>query len=330
MQASIANRWGGHRVALIALLAAIVIAMQWWVGDLTIYAPDLVTTRAAIHRAILDNEAPGGRLWSDLGGAGLNIRVGVVYLAEGVRRATDFPIGQIYKLLDTVFLFAALLAFAAYLRQWLPAPYVLIGLLYLATMLPLTYMLHAFQPWDRLQLLLWILLLYLTLHRRLVWLGVTLAASMAVKFDVILFPLLYAMAHAERGQYRRVASESAMLAAITVASYVALKVWLPAPLEPARFSLDGAYHQVGVNLAALAALKFRHPTLLVLGLPMIVALLDLRLHARFVRACVTFALGMSAVWFAFTNYAEVRAQVGVLVLLLPAALLSLQRRLAAA
>lgn len=313
-----------------ALLAMIVMAHQWWVGDLTLYAPALEQTRATAHRAMLDNEAPGGRRWSEVGGAGINIRVGAVYLAEGVRRTTGLPIGLVYKLLDTLFLFAALLALAAYLRQWLDAPHVLIGLLYLGTMLPLTYMLHAFHPWDRLQLVLWILLLYLTQHRRPVGLGVALTASMAVKFDVMLFPLLYAMAHAGQGRHRRVALETAALAAIAVASFVALKLLFPAPLEPARFGLDGAWQQMGSNLAALVALNFRHPVVLVILVPLIAALLDLRFQPRFVQACVAFALVLSGVFFALTNYAEVRAQVGVLVLLLPAALLSLQRRLAAA
>lgn len=50
-----------------------------------------------------------------------------------------------YWLLDTEFLFAVLCGLPLYLRRWLPATWCLLGMLYTAAMLPLTYFLHVFS-----------------------------------------------------------------------------------------------------------------------------------------------------------------------------------------
>ena len=49
--------------ALVWLLATIVIGLQSWLGDQTIYSRALEEKREAFHFAILANEAPGGAGW---------------------------------------------------------------------------------------------------------------------------------------------------------------------------------------------------------------------------------------------------------------------------
>jgi len=94
-------------------------------------------------------------------------------------------------LIDTVFLFAAVLALFFYLRKWLPDAYCVIGVLYFCSVLPLTYFLHHFHPYDVFNWATWILLLYLTRERRPLLLGACLAVSVAIKFDTLLLPALY-------------------------------------------------------------------------------------------------------------------------------------------
>jgi hypothetical protein len=66
---------------------------------------------------------------------------------------------------------------------------------------------------------------------------------------------------------------------------------------------------------------------LVLALPALLALAGLRHKGRFVVACTLFGLGLSAVHLALTNYEEIRAHIVVLVLFMPAALMTLRRLL---
>ena len=61
------SKWLGA-VALVWLLATIVIGLQSWLGDQTIYSKALAEKREVFHFAILANEAPGGAGWGAVGG----------------------------------------------------------------------------------------------------------------------------------------------------------------------------------------------------------------------------------------------------------------------
>jgi hypothetical protein len=318
------GRWPLPALAvLLVLAAAFTLLLQGWIGPSTIYAPELAERRASLHEAILTNTPPE-RGWAAVGAASLNIRVGVVYLAEALHRWGGLELARSYWAIDSICLLVLLAALPLYLRRWLAPAWCLVGMLYLAAVLPLTYYLHAFQPWDRIQAVIWLLLLALVRDQRLLAAVLVLALSMLVKYDAILIAALYLMAHCRRGAWKPALLGACVLAVVAYLSLQALKWAFPAPAEPARFSLDVAFSLAQTNLRALIDLHLRHPVLLALALPVGLALVGLRQRPRFLQAAVLFGLLLTTIWATFTVYAEVRAQVPLLLLVLPAALLTLQ------
>lgn len=309
---------------LVWLLGSITITLQAYVGHATLYSPELGARREALHRAILLNQEPGGLRWDDAGAKSMYLRVGAVYLAEALHRLTGLDLGTVYLLTDTCFLFAALLALFFYLRKWLPDAYCVMGVLYFGCVLPLTYFLHYFHPYDRIQLAVWIALLYLTRERKLLPLGLLLAFSVAVKFDTLALPAFYFLAHAELGNRRRAAIEAAGLLAIASGVYLALALSFPAPLDQSRFDLAVIEYTIKHNVAAMMAKNIAFPPLLGYGAPLVLAIVGLSARDRFLRASVRFACLLIATFFFFTAFQEIRSQLIVLVLVLPAALLTVR------
>lgn len=307
------------------LLAAITIGMQTWIGDQTIYSKQLEKQREELHFGILENKAPGGKGWTALGATSIQKRIGTVYLAEFIRTHTGLTVGNIYKLLDTVFLFFGLLTLYFYLKKWLPDQYCLLGVLYFCAMLPLTYLFQLFHPWDRLQMVLWIGLLYLVSEKNFVVLTLFLFLSVLVKFDTILLPFLYFLVHLDRNGWLRTGLETLALLLIAFGTYIALGQLFPSPVDGSYYNLQGALTTLSSNARKLVDMNVRYPPLLVHALPVFLALFFLSSKQRFVVATVAFALALSAVYMIFSNYEEVRAHMVVLVLVLPSALLTLKR-----
>jgi hypothetical protein len=187
------KRWG--IAALVSLLLSVTLALQWGVGDLTLYSQAVEAKREALHFGILKNVPPEGKSWSDWGGFSVQRRIGVVYAAEAARQFTGQRIGKIYKVFDTVFLFLGLVALFAYLYCSVGVGWALLGVFYLIAVLPLTYHFALFHPWDRLQLLIWIGLLWLVQNRALVALSALLMLSVLVKPDAIFVPFLFLAMH---------------------------------------------------------------------------------------------------------------------------------------
>lgn len=312
---------------LVWLLATITVGMQAWIGGETVYASQLEGRREALHFGILANEAPGGKGWGAIGALSIQKRIGVVYLAEAVRQVTHLPVAKVYQLLDTVFLFAALLGLFFYLRHWVAPVHALIGVLYFSAVLPLTYFFQLFHPWDRIQLAIWIGLLYLVAERRFGWLALGLVLSMLVKFDTILLPGLYFLVHCTLPRWRRTLAETAVLGALAAGTYFALGLLFPSPLDTRGFDPGAAQDMLARNVRVMLDMNVRYPPFLVHALPALLSFFALRSGDRFVRASVLFACGLSAVYFSFSLYEEVRAHMVVLVLLLPPALISLSRLL---
>jgi hypothetical protein len=324
---SVKPRWWPGPVLLLALVALLTLALQFWVGRETIYAKSLEQQRSDLHFAVLENKPPGGGAWAAVGGLSIQKRIGVVYVAEAMRRATGMPIGRIYFMIDTVCLFASMLALFLLLRHWLPEVYCLIGLLYFASMLPLSYFFQLFHPWDRIQLLFWIVLLGWTFQRRFVWLALGLALSVLIKFDTVMLPLLYLLVHFGRRTAPRVLLETGLLFLIGFGIYAALGRAFPSPADTGGFDLNSLMAIGQRNVARFTSMPISYPPLLVHLLPLLLAGWGLRDKPRFAVASVVFALVLSLIYFGFSNYEEVRAHLIVLVLLLPAALISLRRLL---
>lgn len=315
------QRWG--LLALAWLLLSITLSMQWWVGDRTLYAQSLEDKREALHVGILHNVPPEGKSWSDWGAYSVQRRVGVVYAAEGVHQLTGLRVGKIYKAFDTAFLFLSLLAMWAYLKRQIGSPWALVGTFYVIAVLPMTYLFAMFHPWDRLQLLIWIGLLALMQRRVVAGLAPLLVLSVVVKPDTIFLPFLYLALHAVDTNRRRLAAEFLVLLALTWGAYFALGAWFPDPHGAAK-STGGVLAQIQSNLADFKAMNFRYPPLVVHALPFALAAVGWRSGSHRQRMHLLFALGMAGIFFAFSNFVEVRAHLMLLVLVLPAALQTVQ------
>src|SRR5688572_3378853 len=300
--------------------------MQSWVGRATIYRPELVPRIENAHEAILHNRVPDGASWSKHGLNSTNIRVGSVFLAEGITRVSGLSVPTAYRLLDTVALFATLVLLLVFLGRVVPAPYAVIGAMAFAAALPLSYQLFYFHPWDRLSLLGWTALLMMLERRRFGLFAAALPVAMLVKFDVVLLPALYFLLTApmpplagDRPALVRSALSTAGLFAITFGVYWALQAWRPGGFEPVAYG-PLAIHNVNM----LRDLKLAYPPFLGLGLPLLLALVGFSRSERFARSCAVFAGLLLLVFIVKARFEEFRALVPVFLLLLPAALVGLQ------
>lgn len=315
-------------VLLMWLLVTITVGLQSWTGKQTIYAMQFEAVREEAHFGILANEAPGGAGWKAVGGLTIQKRIGVIYLAEAIRQNTTLSVGDIYKLLDSVFLFVSLLILFFFLRRWVPDIYCLLGVLYFSAMLPLTYLFHLFHPWDRLQLAIWIGLLCLVADRRFTLLATGLFVSVLVKFDTIMLPFFYFAVHFKTNQWKRTFIESAALLALALSTYLSLGELFPAPLDiDVGFDSTSALSQLQKNAQTLMEMNVRFPPLLVHALPALHSFTFLKQKDRFVWTAVAFGLGMSTIFILFSNYEEIRAHMIVPALVLPSALLTLNKLL---
>jgi hypothetical protein len=306
----------------VALAATVTLIMQEWVGEATIYGSAMMDRRAELHQALMSNEPPPGATWRDLGSNGANIRIAAVRLAEWTVRYTPLDLRQAYKAIDSVFLFLSLVLLFVLLAGRDGPAYALIGTLYLAMILPLTYFLHYMQPWDRMSLLTWIAGIWLVAKARPGWLALWLVFGMIVKFDIVMLPGLYFLAWADRTNWKKIALHTGLLFALTFGIYFLLNWFVPYGTWPRDILAIMRGNVEAIRMHGLA-----YPPLLAFGLPMVLAAIGFRTADRFARACVVFALGLLGILFVLTNFQEIRAEVPEIVLLLPAALHGLRRLL---
>ena len=154
--------------------------------------------------------------------------------------------------------------------------------------------------------------------------ALVLAFSITIKFDTILIAILYALVHLERKNWARISLACMGLALTGYAAMTLLKTAFPTHAEPARFSWDVATTQLRLNVLDMTTHHVRHPVLLAMGPLILLALIGIRHRPRFMVAGVTFGAVLSSVWGIFTVYAEVRAQLPLLLLLMPPALMTLR------
>lgn len=309
-----------RKVLLVALAAVATLIMQRYVGEQTIYAPDYVARRDSLHHFILTNSPPAGRTWSNYGSNGTNIRILTVYLAEGIHRVLGISVRAAYFLIDSAALFASILALFVLLRLWVPPPLALAGVLYVCLVLPLTYALHYFHPWDRLSFLVWIGLVYLLRTHRLAVFGVLLVIGVLVKYDVVLVPGLYFLANVRKDNAIRVGVVALLLFGLSFGIYLGLRAQFGGGTEGPHLA-----DQITRNLSDIRAFHIWYPPLLAFALPVSLAALGVREADRFARAAALFGVLLVIPLFLGSNFAEVRTEMPILLLLLPCALLGLAR-----
>jgi hypothetical protein len=114
-------------IGLLIVLSFSITLVQDWVGRSTFYS-QVRSKTLALHEGILHNRLPAGaQTWKDLGANSVNTRVGVVYFAEAVRRLTGEDVNNVYRVIDSIALFAALIVLFVYLRTFVPESYALLA-----------------------------------------------------------------------------------------------------------------------------------------------------------------------------------------------------------
>ena len=294
--------------------------MQRWVGVETIYAPENAARREAVHKYILENRLPAGVQWyPDLGARGANVRIAAIYIAEAMRRTFGMDLARAELILDTVALVASLLLLFAYLRGRFGDVYATLGLLFFASVLPLTYALHYYHPWDRLSLLAWIGLLLLLDSGRIGWFAVLLVLSISIKYDTVLLPGLYWLSQVTRENWRRTTVVTALMFSISFGTFALLRIIRPGGFDP-------------LPLAPLLATTFEdfrsmwmaYPPALGFAIPLVLTAIGFSSAERFSRASAVFGVFLFVPFLVASNFAEFRAEVPILLLLLPCTLRGLQ------
>ena len=294
---------------------------QKWVGGATLYAEELWAHREMMHGAILHNQLPdSARTWTTLGANGLNVRLLTVWAAEGLHRLTGMRIERSYLWIETAALLACCLLLYAFLEPYTGWRFALGSLLYWGTVLPLTYLQHRFHPWDKPSIALWLLALICTWRRRWWALGAVLFLGVLTKFDILVFPALVFLAFRKTDPWKDVVLRTAALFALTISTFVFL-CWL----APGGFEERSVLGLVKTNLQALRATTFAYPPLLALGPAVLLAGLGYRTADHFARSCVQLAIMVAVLLFLQSHFVEFRAEVPLLILLLPAAWYGLSR-----
>jgi hypothetical protein len=305
---------------LLALYAAILAYTHiTYVGDLTLYSGAQETARAAAHDALVHNQSPV-QGWNAIGGDGINIRIAVPYAVEAAHRYTGVAVGTLYKATDLLALWVTLLLLFVYLRRWFEPTLSLLAITFVAALLPLTFAFHYYHPWDRAGLLAWLLALFALRDQRWILFACAMLVAMLIKYDAIVLPILYFLAHARRDNWPRILRETLPAVIVALGSYVLLRALLPGGSEARDI-----FHHLARNSQMLLGQGLSYPPLLAFLLPAALTIAAWSQLDRFMRSCVLFVLILVPLMFATTNFEEVRAEQIYLLLLMPATLRGVQR-----
>jgi hypothetical protein len=314
---------------LLLVVLAYLITMTWqvWLGRPLVYsaAPQKA---ALVHQAILDNHPPPGNSWEGLGCNGTNVRRVNVELVEALHRATGVPLKEAYFAFDTLFLFASLVLLGLYLARWLEPAWVAIGLLFYGAVGPLTYLFYFFHPWDRLSQLVWLAALW-CLRDRKVWpFAALLVFGMAVKYDILPIVALWGAWTWRSDRRLAWALQTAGLAALAIGTLKLLQFAYPGGFDAqSAGAVDHTWLLLRRTLDELMTRGFAFPPLLMFGLPIALAFAGWRHLDRYHRLALLLGCVLFVPLTLGSNLREVRAQVPVLFLVLPAALQTLRRLL---
>ena len=311
------------QIALLAVLCFIIAAVQVrYVGDTTIYDEARIDTRQMMHGRILHNDAPEGG-WDSIGANGVNTRVAVVVLAELIVRVTGVDVPTTYIALDLAFIFGALLVLGLFLKSYFALPEAVGAVAFVGCILPMTFAYHVFHPWDRPALMVWILAIWAVRHEKLVLCMLLMAIGIAIKWDMIVLPGLYFLAHVTRTNIVAVVLRCVLIGAVGLAVYAAILYW-----QPAGHEQRDIVKYVTNNFVVALWLGPFYPPFLAFCLPVLLSLYGLARADRFAIAAFAFGMFLLVPAFLLSHFVEVRAQIVALVLTLPCALYGLRRLLA--
>jgi hypothetical protein len=173
---------------------------------------------------------------------------------------------------------------------------------------------HNFHPWDKPSVVLWLAALILTRERRWWLLALVLLLGMLTKYDMAAYPLLVFLVSRDDTPLARNTARTGLFLALTAGTFLLLRLVAPGGLEPRPLM-----SQLDANLVAIRETLVSYPPLLALALPAVLAGVGYPASDRFARGCVQFAAVIGGILFLKTNFVEFRAEVPLLLLLLPAA-----------
>jgi len=314
-------------VAAFSILAATV--LQEHLGSSTIYSPAHRTERMLLHEAILANSPPKGLTWREIGAGGTNIRILTVYLADGLHRLTNADVNTIYKNIDTASMIVFLTMAFYYFEQMSGTVYALAGVLYMVFSFVTTYSFYYFHPWDRLSLVVWLLLLIAIKKKQFPAVAGLLVIGMLIKFDVILVPALYLAYCFNRNSAVKSVGRTLMLFTVTIGVYWALDKHFHAAsaADASQSTYQLLLHGLKKNLRVFSAMWLTYPPLTVFGLSLSFSayyLIFLREYDRFATVSAIFGIMMFGPYLA-VNFHETRALMPILLLLMPSVLLGLRK-----
>jgi len=229
-------------------------------------------------------------------------------------------VSRAYYQIETVALFGSCLALFALLNMVAGPAFAFAGLLLYGCVLPLTYVLYFFHPWDRPSLVAWILALILTLQRRWVALAAVLAIGVTIKYDIVVFPLFVFFAELRRSGWRGTVPLVAALSLVGIGTFFVLLKIAPGGMD----DRDLMYLST-VSLRDLWNLGLSNPPVLALTVPAALAIAGYSRANDFAKAGVHFGLVLTVIYFSQTHFREFRAETPLFVVLLPAAMFGIER-----
>ena len=267
-----------------------------------------------MHHAILTNTPPKGGSWAAVGANGTNIRVAVVAVAERVRIATGLGLVRVYRLMDFVFLFSALIVIYCLLRKWNTVAGAMLGILLFSLYLPATMLFFYFHPWDRPSLLLWAICVLFAVNNKFGWFLLFFAIGIVVKFDSVIGLILYPVVNWINQPKPLLIRKSFAAAIVAVTTIVVLVVMIPG-------GFDGTNRQMLLsnNIHEMLSFGLFYPPVLVYGLLFGACLVGWKSSGWQMRALFMCGVAMLLPHILFTNFIEVRAQVGPILCMLPLA-----------
>ena len=309
------------RGALLVLLMGIVSIVQVnFVGDTTIYSLNAANIREELHESVVQNRPPT-RGWAERGANdAMNIRIAIPYLVEFLHKETGIRVLQLYKGIDLICIWLALIIFFAYLSEQFTAWESALACLYFAAILPLTFAFHVYHPYDRASLVAWLLAIWCARTQRFWEFAAVAILAVLIKYDAIVLPGLYFLGNATPQTWRKHLFRSFAVGLILFAIFLAL-FWL----------LTGSYvredymHNILRNLEMMIGTAIFYPPTLAFGVPVVLAILGYKSSDQFMRASVWFAGMIVVILIVAVNFEEVRCEQMLLPLLAPAALCGLRR-----
>ena len=164
-------------------------------------------------------------------------------------------------------------------------------------------------------MLLWPLTIWAIREDRVLLAIIPLVLAVATKWDAVVLPGLYLLAWATAESWKPVAAKTALMIAASLGVYAILRSALPG-----GFAEKDAIGILAANLRDLWSLNITHPPVLAFAIPAVLMILGFRHPDRFVKASAAFGLMLFLPLATGAVFREVRAEMIVLIAILPAAL----------